>query len=74
MENCERMGRSSGVAALTSLDRDTWAHIRGHMIEMSQSNRRIMIDIESSVLVLSLDDSKPKVRERIVMLIVSFCC
>lgn len=61
MEICNSLGDAPGVAALTSLDRDTWADVRDHMIGISQSNRRIMLDIESSVLVLSLDDSNPEV-------------
>jgi len=52
-----------GVSALTSLDRDTWADVRDHMIRISESNRSSLETIDTSIAVFSFDNASPSVRE-----------
>ena len=62
MERSDKLGDAPGVPALTSLDRETWAHIRSHIMSLSKRNGQILDDIQSAVIVMSLDDAEPKVR------------
>lgn len=52
----------SPIAALTSNDRDTWAHARE---ELEKSNAEVLKLIDSALFVLSLDDDEPKIPEEV---------
>ncbi|KAI0755122.1 acyltransferase ChoActase/COT/CPT [Daedaleopsis nitida] len=52
------------VGALTSENRDTWADARVALLAASPSNKASLEEIESAILVICLDDSKPVTREQ----------
>lgn len=55
-EECEnRTSIADGIAALTSLDRDSWADFRDHMIKISEPNRLALDTINTAVAVLAID-------------------
>ncbi|XP_061572808.1 peroxisomal carnitine O-octanoyltransferase [Cololabis saira] len=58
-ECCEREPEGDGVAALTSEERTRWAKAREHLISIDPHNETILETIQSSLFVLSLDDTKP---------------
>ncbi|KAH9969706.1 acyltransferase ChoActase/COT/CPT [Russula dissimulans] len=49
--------------ALTSENRDTWTHARQRLIEASPTNEAALKRIESAMIVVALDNSKPTTRE-----------
>lgn len=49
------------VAALTSLDRDTWSIAYEHMSKLSQMNRNTLKDIESSLMCFCLEETNTNV-------------
>ncbi|KAI0056558.1 acyltransferase ChoActase/COT/CPT [Artomyces pyxidatus] len=51
------------IGALTSENRDTWAHARQRLVEASPQNAAALERIESAMIVVALDDSKPVSRE-----------
>ncbi|XP_061811439.1 peroxisomal carnitine O-octanoyltransferase-like isoform X1 [Nerophis lumbriciformis] len=58
-ERCQGRPDGQGVAALTSDDRTRWAKAREHLISIDPHNERILETIQSSLFIISLDDSKP---------------
>ncbi|KAM4736362.1 peroxisomal carnitine O-octanoyltransferase isoform 1-T1 [Anableps anableps] len=58
-ERCEREPEGDGVAALTSDERTRWAKAREHLISIDPHNKTILETIQSSLFVISLDESKP---------------
>lgn len=56
---CEGEPEGHGVAALTSEERTRWAKTREHLIGLDPVNKTILETIQSSLFVLSLDDSTP---------------
>ncbi|KAM4579987.1 peroxisomal carnitine O-octanoyltransferase isoform 1-T3 [Odontesthes bonariensis] len=58
-ERCEAEPEGDGVAALTSEERTRWAKAREHLISIDPHNKTILETIQSSLFVLSLDDTKP---------------
>ncbi|EJF63177.1 acyltransferase ChoActase/COT/CPT [Dichomitus squalens LYAD-421 SS1] len=52
------------VGALTSENRDNWADARAALLAASPSNAAALEDIESAILVVALDDTKPVTREQ----------
>ncbi|KAI0087716.1 acyltransferase ChoActase/COT/CPT [Irpex rosettiformis] len=65
----ERILQSAGevaaasVGVLTSEDRDVWADARGDLLAASPANEVSLKDIESAMIVVALDDTKPVTRE-----------
>jgi carnitine O-acetyltransferase len=53
---------SDGVSlgAATALHRDDWARGRGLWINSGPANSKVLLDIESAILVLTLDDCRPE--------------
>jgi carnitine O-acetyltransferase len=51
------------VGALTSENRDIWADARAALLAASPSNAESLRKIESSVIIVALDDSKPVTRD-----------
>ncbi|KAI0074058.1 acyltransferase ChoActase/COT/CPT [Panus rudis PR-1116 ss-1] len=52
------------VGALTSENRDTWADARQALLAASPANAASLEDIESAMIIVALDDSKPITREQ----------
>ena len=46
------------MAAMTSLDRDSWARARQHLIEMDVRNEENVKDIESAIHAVCIDDAR----------------
>lgn len=51
------------VGALTSENRDIWTDAREHLINASPLNAASLERIESAIVVVALDDTKPVTRE-----------
>uniref|UniRef100_A0A3Q3IG18 Peroxisomal carnitine O-octanoyltransferase n=1 Tax=Monopterus albus TaxID=43700 RepID=A0A3Q3IG18_MONAL len=58
-ERCEGEPEGHGVAALTSEERTRWAKTREHLISIDPHNKTVLETIQSSLFVLSLDETKP---------------
>uniref|UniRef100_A0A671UPC1 Peroxisomal carnitine O-octanoyltransferase n=1 Tax=Sparus aurata TaxID=8175 RepID=A0A671UPC1_SPAAU len=58
-ERCEREPEGDGVSALTSEERTRWAKAREHLISIDPHNKTILETIQSSLFVISLDETKP---------------
>ncbi|KAG7233050.1 hypothetical protein INR49_007529 [Caranx melampygus] len=58
-ERCEREPEGDGVAVLTSEERTRWAKAREHLISIDPHNKTILETIQSSLFVVSLDETKP---------------
>ncbi|XP_029306512.1 peroxisomal carnitine O-octanoyltransferase isoform X1 [Cottoperca gobio] len=58
-ECCEREPEGDGVAVLTSEERTRWAQAREHLISIDPQNDTILETIQSSLFVISLDETKP---------------
>ncbi|MED6251884.1 hypothetical protein ATANTOWER_004154 [Ataeniobius toweri] len=58
-QRCEAEPEGDGVAALTSDERTRWAKAREHLISIDPHNKMILETIQSSMFVISLDESKP---------------
>uniref|UniRef100_A0A1A7XUI1 Peroxisomal carnitine O-octanoyltransferase n=1 Tax=Iconisemion striatum TaxID=60296 RepID=A0A1A7XUI1_9TELE len=58
-ERCEGEPEGDGVSALTSDDRTRWAEAREHLISIDPHNKTILETIQSSLFVISLDETKP---------------
>ncbi|KAI0821984.1 acyltransferase ChoActase/COT/CPT [Trametes gibbosa] len=55
--------KATPVGALTSENRDVWADARAALLAASPSNATSLEEIESAILVIALDDTKPVTRE-----------
>ena len=49
------------LGAVTALSRDEWARVRGSWMESSPKNVKLLLDIESAICVVTLDESNAKV-------------
>ncbi|XP_041798489.1 peroxisomal carnitine O-octanoyltransferase isoform X3 [Chelmon rostratus] len=58
-ERCEGEPEGDGVSALTSEERTHWAKAREHLINIDPHNKTILETIQSSLFVISLDETKP---------------
>lgn len=58
-KRCENEAAGDGVAALTTEERTLWAKAREHLINIDPHNKTILETIQSSLFVISLDESKP---------------
>ncbi|CAK6960680.1 peroxisomal carnitine O-octanoyltransferase [Scomber scombrus] len=58
-QRCEGEPEGDGVAALTSEERTRWAKAREYLISIHPHNKTILETIQSSLCVISLDDTKP---------------
>ncbi|XP_054478461.1 peroxisomal carnitine O-octanoyltransferase [Anoplopoma fimbria] len=58
-ECCEGEPEGDGVAVLTSEERTRWALAREHLISIDPHNHTILETIQSSLFVISLDETKP---------------
>lgn len=58
-EYCEGKPRGEGVSALTSEERTRWANARDYLISIDPHNETILETIQSSLLTLCLDETKP---------------
>uniref|UniRef100_A0A8C2Z1M0 Peroxisomal carnitine O-octanoyltransferase n=1 Tax=Cyclopterus lumpus TaxID=8103 RepID=A0A8C2Z1M0_CYCLU len=58
-ECCDGEPEGDGVAALTSEERTRWALAREHLINIDPHNDTILETIQSSLFVISLDETKP---------------
>uniref|UniRef100_A0A8C9X3U7 Peroxisomal carnitine O-octanoyltransferase n=1 Tax=Sander lucioperca TaxID=283035 RepID=A0A8C9X3U7_SANLU len=58
-ECCEGEPEGDGVAALTSEERTRWAQAREYLINIDPHNNTILEIIQSSLFVISLDETKP---------------
>ncbi|KAJ8004965.1 hypothetical protein DPEC_G00141750 [Dallia pectoralis] len=56
---CEGKPAGDGVAALTSEERTRWAKAREYLTSVDPANQIILETIQSSLFVVSLDDTKP---------------
>lgn len=53
------------VGILTAENRDTWAEARQIILDASPDNQKALERIESAIVIVALDDSKPITREQI---------
>jgi len=61
MAECDsRPAKGPGVAALTALEREKWYAARQHLIEIDGRNLEILKEIESSLVIISLDACSPQ--------------
>ncbi|XP_053289021.1 peroxisomal carnitine O-octanoyltransferase isoform X1 [Pleuronectes platessa] len=58
-ERCEGEPEGDGVAVLTSEERTRWAKAREHLISIDPHNNTILETIQSSLFIVSLDETKP---------------
>uniref|UniRef100_A0A3Q3W6X4 Peroxisomal carnitine O-octanoyltransferase n=1 Tax=Mola mola TaxID=94237 RepID=A0A3Q3W6X4_MOLML len=58
-DRCEGEPEGDGVSALTSDERTRWAKAREHLISIDRHNKTILETIQSSLFVISLDETKP---------------
>ncbi|XP_012673584.1 peroxisomal carnitine O-octanoyltransferase [Clupea harengus] len=58
-QSCEGGPAGEGVSALTTEERTRWAKTREHLISLDPANESILEVIQSSMFIVSLDDSKP---------------
>ncbi|CAK8681382.1 peroxisomal carnitine O-octanoyltransferase-like isoform X2 [Clavelina lepadiformis] len=58
LDQC-KSGAGDGVAALTGLDRDSWADYRSHLVEISPDNEQNLRYIESAIHAVSMEDVSP---------------
>ncbi|XP_075994468.1 peroxisomal carnitine O-octanoyltransferase isoform X1 [Genypterus blacodes] len=58
-ECCDAEPEGDGVGALTTEERTRWAKTREHLISIDPHNQSVLEAIQSSLLVVSLDDAKP---------------
>ncbi|XP_028326102.1 peroxisomal carnitine O-octanoyltransferase isoform X2 [Gouania willdenowi] len=58
-ERCEAEPDGDGMGALTSEERTCWAKAREHLINIDPHNQVILETIQSSLFVISLDETKP---------------
>uniref|UniRef100_A0A3Q2C7U0 Peroxisomal carnitine O-octanoyltransferase n=1 Tax=Cyprinodon variegatus TaxID=28743 RepID=A0A3Q2C7U0_CYPVA len=58
-KRCEGEPEGDGVGALTSDERTRWAKAREHLVSIDPHNKTILETIQSSLFVISLDESKP---------------
>ncbi|KAM9310246.1 peroxisomal carnitine O-octanoyltransferase isoform 2-T4 [Pholidichthys leucotaenia] len=58
-ECCDTEPEGDGVAVLTSEERTRWAKAREHLISIDPHNNTILETIQSSLFVISLDETKP---------------
>uniref|UniRef100_A0A1A8AZ96 Peroxisomal carnitine O-octanoyltransferase n=1 Tax=Nothobranchius furzeri TaxID=105023 RepID=A0A1A8AZ96_NOTFU len=58
-QRCDGESEGDGVSALTSDDRTRWAKAREHLISIDPHNKTILETIQSSLFVISLDETKP---------------
>ncbi|XP_067366387.1 peroxisomal carnitine O-octanoyltransferase isoform X1 [Channa argus] len=58
-DRCEGEPEGDGVAALTSEERTRWAKAREHLINIDPHNKTILETIQSSLFIISLDETKP---------------
>ncbi|XP_048116561.1 peroxisomal carnitine O-octanoyltransferase [Alosa alosa] len=56
---CDGEPSGEGVSALTTEERTRWAKTREHLVSLDPANESILEIIQSSLFVVSLDDSKP---------------
>ncbi|XP_035019502.1 peroxisomal carnitine O-octanoyltransferase isoform X3 [Hippoglossus stenolepis] len=56
---CEGEPEGDGVGALTSEERTRWAKAREHLISIDPHNNTILETIQSSLFIVSLDETKP---------------
>lgn len=56
---CDGEPSGEGVSALTTEERTRWAKTREHLMSLDPANESILEIIQSSLFVVSLDDSKP---------------
>lgn len=59
IEVADARGQGPAVGALTGDNRDTWTDARDHLISLSPENAKSLEAIESSILVICLDDASP---------------
>jgi len=57
------MRKGIPFGALTSENRDTWTHARQRLFEASPANEAALKRIESAMIVVALDNSRPTTRE-----------
>ncbi|XP_078091192.1 peroxisomal carnitine O-octanoyltransferase isoform X1 [Mustelus asterias] len=62
-ERCNSEPEGPGVSALTSEERTRWAKIRDYLIGLDPKNLTMLEQIQSSLFVLSLDDTSPHATE-----------
>ncbi|GCC21009.1 hypothetical protein chiPu_0000171 [Chiloscyllium punctatum] len=58
-KRCDNEPEGPGVSALTSEERTHWAKVREYLISLDQKNLTILEYIQSSLFILSLDDTSP---------------
>ena len=56
--------KAEPVGALTSDNRDVWADARKELVEASPENLKSLEEIESSMIVVCLDDTMPVTRQQ----------
>ncbi|XP_060680936.1 peroxisomal carnitine O-octanoyltransferase isoform X2 [Hemiscyllium ocellatum] len=58
-KRCDNEPEGPGVSVLTSEERTHWAKVREYLISLDQKNLTILEYIQSSLFILSLDDTSP---------------
>ncbi|CAD5112243.1 DgyrCDS1474 [Dimorphilus gyrociliatus] len=56
---CDSRPWGSSIGALTSMDRDEWANLRKHLIDLDRANEDHLKVIETSVMNMVLDEKEP---------------
>ncbi|XP_007424767.1 peroxisomal carnitine O-octanoyltransferase [Python bivittatus] len=59
-KKCQNEPEGPGLSALTSEERTTWAKTRDYLISLDPKNLSLLETIQSSLFVISLDDSSPQ--------------
>ncbi|XP_006824922.1 peroxisomal carnitine O-octanoyltransferase-like [Saccoglossus kowalevskii] len=62
---CDNKPSIPSVGMLTALDRTAWAEARTHLRQLDANNESILNDIESSLLMISLEDTSAKTEKEI---------
>lgn len=65
IQDLAKTPNNSPIGILTAENRDTWAEARQIILDASPDNKKALERVESAIIVLALDDSKPVTREQI---------
>lgn len=65
IQDLAKTANNSPVGVLTTENRDTWAQARQVILDASSDNQKALERVESAIVIVALDDSRPITREQI---------
>jgi carnitine O-acetyltransferase len=65
IQDLAKTKNDSPVGVLTTENRDTWAEARQIILDASPDNKKALERVESAIVIVALDDSRPITREQI---------